>query len=79
LLGIRLKVDRIYFEPCLPAGWSTWKLRYRYRETFYRITFVCSGLSHRVTSIQVDGVAQKEMEVRLIDDRGEHSVEVKIG
>ncbi|MFA5115792.1 MAG: glucoamylase family protein [Candidatus Omnitrophota bacterium] len=79
LLGIRLKVDRIYFEPCLPAGWPSWKLHYRYRETFYHITFVCSGSSDRITSIEVDGVAQKEMVVRLIDDRVEHSVEVKIG
>ncbi|MBU0504027.1 MAG: cyclic beta 1-2 glucan synthetase [Candidatus Omnitrophica bacterium] len=79
LLGIRLKVDRIYFEPCLPAGWSSWKLHYRYRETFYHITFVCLGSSDRITSIEVDGVAQKEMVVRLIDDRVDHSVEVKIG
>ncbi|MDD4908540.1 MAG: hypothetical protein PHJ00_05725, partial [Candidatus Omnitrophica bacterium] len=78
-LGIQLKVDRIYFEPCLPAGWPSWKLHYRYRETFYHITFVCSGSSDRITSIEVDGVAQKEMVVRLIDDRVEHSVEVKIG
>ena len=79
LLGIRLKVDRIYFEPCLPEGWSSWKLHYRYRETFYHITFACSGSSDRITSIEVDGVAQKEMVVRLIDDRVAHSVEVKIG
>ncbi|MDD5070319.1 MAG: hypothetical protein PHV17_06280 [Candidatus Omnitrophica bacterium] len=79
LLGIRLKVDRLYFEPCLPAKWSSWKLHYRYRETFYHITFVCLSSSGRITSIQVDGVAQKEMEVRLIDDRVEHSVEVKVG
>ncbi|MBU1997960.1 MAG: cyclic beta 1-2 glucan synthetase, partial [Candidatus Omnitrophica bacterium] len=79
LLGIRLKVDRIYFEPCLPAGWFSWKLHYRYRETFYHIIFVCSGSSDRIMSIEVDGIAQKEMVVRLIDDRVEHSVEVKIG
>lgn len=79
LLGIRLKVDRIYFEPCLSVGWSSWKLYYRYRETSYHITFVCSGASDRITSIQVDGIAQSEMAVRLIDDRVDHSVEVKIG
>jgi cellobiose phosphorylase len=79
LLGIRLKVDRLYFEPCLAADWSSWKLHYRYRDTFYHITFVRTGPSDRITSIQADGVVQKEMEVRLIDDRAEHSVEVKIG
>ncbi|MDD5553109.1 MAG: glucoamylase family protein [Candidatus Omnitrophica bacterium] len=79
LLGIRLKVDRIYFEPCLPVGWPSWKLHYRYRETFYHISFVCVGSSDRITSIEVDGVAQEEMAVRLIDDRVDHSVEVKVG
>jgi cellobiose phosphorylase len=79
LLGIRLKVDRIYFEPCLPANWSSWKLHYRYRETFYHIAFARAGSSDHVSSIEVDGVAQKEMVVLLIDDRVEHSVEVRIG
>ncbi|MFA5430672.1 MAG: glucoamylase family protein [Candidatus Omnitrophota bacterium] len=79
LLGVRLKVDKIYFEPRFPADWSHWKLHYRYRETFYHITFERLSPSDRVTSVQVDGLAQKEMQVQLIDDRVEHSVEVKIG
>ena len=79
LLGIRLKVDKIYFEPCLPAGWPSWKLHYRYRETFYHIIFACSGSSEVITSIEVDGIAKKEMVVQLVDDRVDHSVEVKIG
>ena len=79
LLGIRLKVDRLYFEPCLPGTWTSWKLHYRFKETFYHITFVCLGPSDRVTSIVVDGVAQEEMAVRLIDDRVGHTVDVKVG
>jgi cellobiose phosphorylase len=79
LLGVRLKVDKIYFEPCIPLDWPSWKLHYRYRETFYHITFVRSGSSDRVTSIQVDGAAQEEMTILLVDNRVDHSVEVKIG
>jgi cellobiose phosphorylase len=79
LLGIRLKVDRIYFEPCLPADWSSWKLHYRYRETFYHITFLRTGPSDQVTSVTVDGIEQEEKSIRLIDDRVEHLAEVKIG
>jgi cellobiose phosphorylase len=79
LLGIRLRVDRIYFEPCFPVDWSSWKLHYRYRETFYHIAFVCSGSSDRITSVEMDGIVQQEMVVQLIDDRIDHSVEVKIG
>ncbi|MDZ4242654.1 MAG: glucoamylase family protein [Candidatus Omnitrophota bacterium] len=79
LLGIRLKVDRLCFEPCLPAGWSAWKLHYRYRETFYHIVFLRSGPSDQVISVSVDGVEQGEKVLRLIDDRVEHFAEVKIG
>jgi len=79
LLGVRLKVDRIYFEPCIPVDWPSWKLHYRYRETFYHITFVRSGSQDRVTSIKVDGAEQEEMAILLVDDRVDHSVEVKIG
>jgi cellobiose phosphorylase len=79
LLGIRLKVDRIYFDPCLPMSWPAWKLHYRYRETFYHITFIQAGSSDQVVSVTVDGVEQLEKALRLIDDRVEHSVEVKIG
>ncbi len=79
LLGIRLKVDRLYFEPCLPSEWSSWKIHYRYRETFYHVTFLRSGASDRVVSVVVDGVEQEEKAIRLVDDRIEHSAEVKIG
>jgi len=79
LLGLRLKVDRLYFEPCLPDGWSFWKLHYRYRGTFYHITFLRSGPSDQVASVTLDGVEQEERSIRLADDRREHFVEVKVG
>ncbi len=79
LLGVCLNVDKIYFKPCLPADWVSWKLHYKYRETFYHITFLCTGPSDKVVSVKIDGLEQEEMAVRLIDDRIEHLVEVTIG
>ena len=34
LLGLKLEVDRLRFAPCLPAEWKSFKVHYRYRETF---------------------------------------------
>jgi cellobiose phosphorylase len=79
LLGVRLKVDRLYFKPCLPEKWQSFKLHYRYRETFYHITVKRSGAGDNVLSVTVDGSANKDMCVPLVDDRAEHTAEVMIG
>jgi cellobiose phosphorylase len=66
LLGLRREGDKLRIAPCLPATWPGFKLRYRYRDTVYRITVVRdeSGTSDHVIS--------------LVDDRQEHQVELKI-
>nr|WP_165930910.1 glucoamylase family protein [Paralcaligenes ureilyticus] len=40
LLGLRVEVDQLSFVPCLPPGWNTFTLHYRYRSTMYHITVV---------------------------------------
>jgi hypothetical protein len=37
LLGLRLEGDKLRLVPRLPANWQGFKLRYRYRDTVYRI------------------------------------------
>jgi cellobiose phosphorylase len=79
LLGLRLDVDKLYFEPCLPGDWQTYKIHYRYRETFYHITVKRSGPQDRVLKVIVDGVERQDMRIPLVDDRAEHEAEVSIG
>jgi len=79
LLGIILKVDKLYFEPFLPEDWKSFKMHYRYKETFYNITFTKDGSSDEVTSIVVDGKEQKNKFVLLVDDNVSHEVEIKLG
>jgi cellobiose phosphorylase len=79
LLGIRLEVDRLYFEPCLPEEWNSFKVHYRYRETFYHINVQRSGAQDNIVSVTVDGEKQQDKCIRLIDDRSEHAAEVIIG
>jgi len=38
LLGLHLEVDRLRLAPLLPKQWKSYKVHYRYRETFYHIT-----------------------------------------
>ena len=77
LLGLRLASDTLRFEPCLPAAWDTFKVRYRYRETSYHIT-VLQTRDNSEASVTVDGVEQSGKIISLVDDRREHAVEVRI-
>jgi cyclic beta-1,2-glucan glucanotransferase len=78
LLGLRLEVDQLRFAPCLPADWKAFKVHYRYRETVYHIAVLQTLAKVDEASITVDGVEQREKAIPLIDDRQEHSVEVRI-
>ncbi|MBE0569348.1 MAG: cyclic beta 1-2 glucan synthetase [Deltaproteobacteria bacterium] len=78
LLGLKLEVDKLRFAPCLPADWKGFKVYYRYRETVYEIEFRQQPGGEGRTIVTVDGVEQKDEAIHLIDDRRNHSVEVRI-
>jgi len=78
LLGLRLEVDKLRFEPCLPADWESFKVHYRYRKTIYHITVRQTRDGKSETGVTVDGVEQPDNTIPLVDDRQEHSVEVRI-
>jgi cellobiose phosphorylase len=75
LLGLRLEVDRLRFAPCLPADWKEFKVHYRYRETVYHVTV---SQTEDESIVIVDGVQQPENVIPLVDDRQNHSAEVRI-
>jgi cellobiose phosphorylase len=78
LLGLRLDVDKLHFEPCLPAEWESFKVHYRYRETLYHIAVTQLRESNAETRVTIDGVELGGTDIPLADDRQEHTVEVKI-
>jgi cellobiose phosphorylase len=78
LLGLTLEKDKLRLSPCLPAEWEGFTVHYRYRETFYHITILCMPAVDGQTGVTVDGVSQADPSISLVDDRREHSVEVRI-
>ena len=76
LLGLRLEVDRLHIEPCLPVGWEGFKMHYRYRETVYHIS-ITQGPGD--AGITVDGEVRADRAIPLVDDRRDHNVEVRLG
>jgi cellobiose phosphorylase len=76
LLGLRLEVDRLRIQPCLPADWDGFQMHYRYRETFYHITVGCHD--GEATRLTVDDLLMPDEFVPLVDDRRDHRVVVEL-
>ena len=78
LLGLRLEVDKLRIEPCLPEHWDGFKIHYRYRKAVYHIAVVRADAGDGAPGVKVDGVTQAGEAIVLVDDEREHSVEVRI-
>ncbi len=82
LLGLTVEKSRLCFTPCLPAEWTAYTIRYRYCETLYEIavrqTLADAGEGISETRVTVDGVAQTDHSVHLVDDRAVHQVLVEV-
>jgi cellobiose phosphorylase len=77
LLGLKKEVDKLSFEPCIPAEWDGFTVHYRFRETVYHIK-VRQGHAggEGATTVTLDGVVQEGKEISLVDDLVEHFGEV---
>ena len=82
LLGLQRQGDRLHIKPCLPAGWDSFTLRYRYRETFYRIAVSTSHAAGTDESgcvqLSLDGIVQPEGVLTLMNDLHEHAITVRL-
>jgi cyclic beta-1,2-glucan synthetase len=74
-LGLKREHDELWFEPCVPAEWTAFKLNYRFKETMYRIEINPISSSTRIAI--VDGVEQPKGIIKLIDDKQDHAVIIK--
>jgi cellobiose phosphorylase len=82
LLGLRLDVDKLRLEPCLPEHWPFVTIHYRYRDTQYHIVVTQVASTDRAQTgeitVVVDGTIRPDAAVPLFDDRQEHAVEVSV-
>ncbi len=79
LIGIVLEGNRLRFAPCPNPSWQSFKLRYRYRETFYHLVVVQIGSGRDVLSFTLDGKEQANKMATLIDDHTDHYIEIRVG
>jgi cellobiose phosphorylase len=77
LLGLQLEVDKLRFAPCVPSDWESFRIHYRYRDTFYHITIHGSGTAANAR-IRLDGEELTDNFLTLVDDHHDHHVEVEL-
>jgi cellobiose phosphorylase len=75
LLGLRVEGESLYIEPVLPPDWTTYRLSYRYRETDYQIVVHAGAGARRIL---VNGKLMEGGRLPLIDDGGEHRVDIYV-
>jgi cellobiose phosphorylase len=78
LLGLRREGTLLHVAPRLPADWPGCTLRYRFGETCFPIV-VTRAVAGEDGGLRVDGVAQPDGAIRLVDDRQPHQVELRLG
>jgi cyclic beta-1,2-glucan synthetase len=72
----------LHIAPCIPPGWSGYRILYRHGETDYEINVENPhGVARGVASIELDGehLAFPEQGIALHDDAQVHRVKVVLG
>lgn len=77
-IGLKRKGNTLHFTPCIPADWTSVKIRYRYADTYYHIELIQSSSSANDDHmrISIDGKEDDEAYITLDNDGKIHDVKV---
>lgn len=77
MFGLQKRGDKLHIEPHFPSAWHDSELIYRFGNTTHVFKYYLSGSTENV-QIKFDGNIQKNNEIPLIDDGGNHLIEIQI-
>ena len=81
ILGFQLRGTTLHLDPCIPATWPGYEIRFRYHTTTYEIVVdnphaVCRG----IVQAEFDGELLSDgASISLVDDGGTHHLKVLLG
>jgi cellobiose phosphorylase len=80
ILGLCREGPWLRMTPCLPDEWNGFSLVYQFGDTAYQIVVsrIAPGESPQASALWLDGVAQSEGRVALVDDQLAHRIEVHL-
>ena len=77
ILGIRRIGNTLQIDPCVPKTWSSYQVTYRVGKTTFQICVENpAGVNRGVKQIKLDGNVLNDNEIPLLDDGGQHQVNV---
>jgi cellobiose phosphorylase len=80
ILGVRPELDGLKIDPCIPAEWSSYNVKRRFRSAFYDITVTNpEGVQYGVREIRIDGEKYESNILPVYADGRIHHVEVILG
>ncbi|HET9589898.1 MAG TPA: glucoamylase family protein [Anaerolineales bacterium] len=80
VLGLRREGNTLRIEPCIPADWREYEIRYRFGRTIYHLRVENSpGAEIDAAKMTMDGKTLKAREIALEDDSREHNVLITLG
>lgn len=75
-IGLKRQGNMLWFEPCVPESWNSFRVKYEYLSTSYEIEIIHNPSFTNGQAIVFDGIEQNGTIIVLNDDGGTHSVTV---
>ncbi len=79
ILGLHQQGDHLYFTPCVPQAWDSYRLIYRFHQTTYNILVENPDRGNDVTQLTLDGTTLTESALPLQNDGLLHHVIIQLG
>jgi cyclic beta-1,2-glucan synthetase len=80
ILGIRRAGKTLQIDPCIPKSWPNYEIVYQMGKTTFHIRVENpSGVNRGVKQVTLDGKDSRGNEIPLLEDGGQHEVNVRMG
>ncbi|HZJ82748.1 MAG TPA: glycosyl transferase family 36, partial [Clostridia bacterium] len=80
ILGLKLRGDEIYVDPCIPSDWEGFDMTYKHKNTSYDIRVENpEGISQGVKEVWLDNKRIDDKSILLQDEGETHQVKVILG
>lgn len=79
ILGLKIQNEILEIQPCIPAEWKEYSIRYEYKSSVYNIKIKNpNGKNKGIEKFIINGEEKEDKKVKLIDNGKINEIEVII-